>query len=278
MGDFIKESAFRRYFQTNENFSILCIGYDDFATVRPERAFRMQSFYTWHFILSGRGRLDVGNESFELSAGDAFFISPDMIMRYFPDPKDPWEYVWFTLHGDAAAQYGGQLGFSASSPVLHCHHFGKIRSILKQTVDALEEERLGYFGVLSALFEIMELSSTSYRPRTEIQAVRELIDEGCTIPDFSVEKLCRDAGFSHAQLLRLFKREYGKTIRRYLIEKRLALAYELLAESNLSIRSVALSCGFSDEMHFSKSFRAHYGITASDYRKSLEQEENPRYT
>ena len=270
MGDFIEGPSFRRYFPSKDDFAIINIGYDDFAYIKPERAFRVQNFYTWHFILSGKGWLEIGGRGFELSAGDTFFIPPNAVMRYFPSEQEPWEYLWLTTCGDTAAQYGEQLGFSISTPSVHCRRFGKIKAVLKETVDALKEEHLGYFGVLSAFYKLMELSSASDRPRTEIQVVRDLIDEGCTIPDFSVEKLCRDAGFSHAHLLRLFKKEYGKTISRYVIEKRLALACELLRERDLSVRSVALSCGFADEVHFSKTFRAHLGMTAGKYRKSAQ--------
>ena len=82
-------------------------------------------------------------------------------------------------------------------------------------------------------------------------------DEPITVPIKNGEKL-----------LRLFKEEYGRTVRRYLIEKRLAYACELLENSDMPVCSVALSCGFSDEIHFMKSFKKQYGMTATEYRKS----------
>ena len=267
MGNFIKEKSFKRFFHSDDDFNIIHFGYEDFAFVAGGRNFYVQNFYTWHFVISGRGRLEMGKRSYDISEGDSFFIPPDTPMRYFPDSDDPWEYVWFGFKGNAAAQYGEQLHFSIDDAVHACRHFGRVKQILGRTIDDLRSENHGYYKVLSAFYELMDLSTFEYRPRTPIQAVRELIDESYTVTDLNVERLCRDAGFSHAQMLRLFKREYGKTLQRYIIEKRLTLACELLENSDISVRSVAFSCGFSDEIHFMKTFKKHYGLTATEYRK-----------
>ena len=267
MENFIKYPSFRRYFHSNDDFSVINIGYDDFKTVKPAYAFYVQNFYTWHFIISGRGRLEIGERAYELSGGDCFFIPPDTKMRYFPHPDDPWAYVWFAMKGDEAAEYGKYMGFSLENSALPCPQPQRIKNILKRTIDKLINDSCAYFGVLSTFYDILDIFGDSARPRTEIQSVKELIDESFALTDFSVEGLCLNVGFSHAQLLRLFKKEYGKTIRQYLIDKRIEFACELLKESDLSVRSIALSCGFSDEVHFMKTFKSRIGITATEYRK-----------
>ena len=269
MGNFIADNSFRRFFYPNDDFGIINFGYDDFSFVKAADFFRVQNFYTWHFIVSGKGHLEIGGKAYDLSEGESFFIPPDTAMRYFPDTDDPWEYVWFAFKGENAARYGEELSFSIDFPTQVCRHFGRTKQILKRTIEDMQSENYGYYKLMSAFYELMDLSIFEERPRTPIAAVRKFIDESYTIPDFSVENLCREVGFSHAQLLRLFKNEYGKTVWDYVIEKRLSLACELLGNRDISVRSVALSCGFSDEIHFMKSFKKHYGITAGEYRKSI---------
>ena len=58
--------------------TILGVGYDNFAVTKPQRSFRVQTFYTWHFIISGSGTLEVEEMKFELSSGDMFFIPPNV--------------------------------------------------------------------------------------------------------------------------------------------------------------------------------------------------------
>ena len=273
MGNFIKDNSFKRFFYSHsgseDDFGIIHFGYEDFLFVASASLFYVQNFYTWHFVISGKGKLEINGKTYALSEGDCFFVPPDIPMRYFPDKDDPWEYVWFGFKGGPAAEYGRQLHFSADNAAHHCRHFGRVKQILGRTIDELQSEKHGYYKVMSAFYELMDVSTFEYRPKTPIQTVRELIDESYTVTDFNVEKLCRDAGFSHAQILRLFKKEYGTTVQSYIIEKRLALACELLANSDISVRSVAFSCGFADEIHFMKSFKRRYGMTATEYRKSL---------
>ncbi|MBQ8793630.1 MAG: helix-turn-helix transcriptional regulator [Clostridia bacterium] len=73
---------------------------------------------------------------------------------------------------------------------------------------------------------------------------------------------------SHAHLLRLFKKEYGITPIKYIINKRIELACELLKTTDLSVSSVAFSCGFSDEIHFMKTFKKLIGKSALNYKRS----------
>ena len=269
MGNFINEQRFIRFFHPNDDFGVINIGYDDFSFVKAAHSFRVQNFYTWHFVISGKGILEIGVKKYTLSEGDSFFIPPNEPMRYFPIANDPWDYVWFALKGKNASLYGEQLHFSLDAPTQRCHHFEVTKQLLKRMIENIRNEDYGYYKAMSVFYELMNISTLKKRSRPPIQSIRELIDESYTIPDFSIENLCREVGYSHSQLLRLFKAECGKTVQRYVIEKRLSLACELLENSNIPIHSVALSCGFTDEIHFMKSFKAHYGVTATQYRKQM---------
>lgn len=269
MENFITENSFSRFFHPNDDFGIIHFGYDDFSFVKAAKFFREQNFYTWHFILSGKGHLEIGGKAYDLSEGDSFFIPPDTQMRYFPDPNDPWEYVWFSFKGERATRYAEELLFSIDVPTRPCRNFGRTKQLLKRTIEDMRDENYGYYKIMSVFYEIMDLSACEQRSRTPIESVRDCIDESYTMADFTIENLCRHVGFSHSQLLRLFKKKYGKTVQQYMIEKRISLACELLEKRDIPVRSVALSCGFSDEIHFMKTFKKHYGITATEYRKSV---------
>lgn len=263
---FLKQAQLVRHFPSGEDSFIRTVGYDNFHVVKPLRAFRMQSFYTWHFVLSGSGVLEIGGKLFSIDQGQMFFIPPGEKMRYYPDGDNPWEYVWFSLTGDMAKKYGAMLGFSVEEPVKTVPYFPSLRNRLQKLFTMLTEENGGIFGALSSFYAIMELC-TSDRLPTGIHAVKRHIDESFALPGFSVEQLCYDAGLSHAHLLRLFRRTYGVTVIKYVINKRMHLAGELLTTTDLSVKSVALSCGFSDEPHFMKTFKREYGISALQYRK-----------
>lgn len=60
----------------------------------------------------------------------------------------------------------------------------------------------------------------------------------------------------------------GQTISDVIRLRRLARAREEVAESNRSITLIAHRWGFADTSHFSRSFKAHYGVSPSDYRRA----------
>jgi DNA-binding response OmpR family regulator len=74
-------------------------------------------------------------------------------------------------------------------------------------------------------------------------------------------------GIGERRLLRAFRENMGKTPFEYLREKRLELARRLLAETSLTITSVADETGFSDAANFATAFRGYFGETPGEYRR-----------
>ena len=60
----------------------------------------------------------------------------------------------------------------------------------------------------------------------------------------------------------------------YLSRYRIAKAEELLQLTSLPVESIAISCGYSDPIVFSKAFRQEKGVSPSAYRKSLPTGDN----
>jgi AraC-like DNA-binding protein len=78
--------------------------------------------------------------------------------------------------------------------------------------------------------------------------------------------LAAAASASPSTVSRAFRRRFGLGAVSALEVIRLARAEPLLTMSNLSIASIARQCGFADAYHFSRRFRANYGIPPSDFR------------
>ena len=80
-------------------------------------------------------------------------------------------------------------------------------------------------------------------------------------------ELARAAGVSPAHLRRCFRRDLGVPPQRFVLKTRLERACRLLAESDVSITTLALELGFGSSQHFAQAFRKHAGETARDYRR-----------
>lgn len=83
----------------------------------------------------------------------------------------------------------------------------------------------------------------------------------------TVEKLADSVHFSKYHYQRLFREAVGESVMRYVSRRRMALAAQELAGTDASIREIALRYGYDSHEGFTRSFRAHMGITPAEYRK-----------
>ncbi|MGF6401559.1 AraC-like DNA-binding protein [Pseudomonas frederiksbergensis] len=64
----------------------------------------------------------------------------------------------------------------------------------------------------------------------------------------------------------LFQEKYGLSAKRWLLERRLTHARELLLSTPMRVLDIALECGFSNHGHFTESFRKRYLCNPTQYR------------
>ena len=82
-----------------------------------------------------------------------------------------------------------------------------------------------------------------------------------------VNDMASEAGLSISQLQREFVRHFGITPTDYVREVRVGMARHLLETSDLPVSRIALDCGFYDQSHFNRQFKALTGLAPLKYRK-----------
>ncbi len=84
-----------------------------------------------------------------------------------------------------------------------------------------------------------------------------------------LDELAAVAGVSRFHLVRLFRAATGESPHRFLLGLRIERAARLLASAELSIAAVADACGFADQAHMTRRFRAAKGATPGAFRAAL---------
>lgn len=87
--------------------------------------------------------------------------------------------------------------------------------------------------------------------------------------NLSVKDLASKLSVSPSQLTRVFQKKYGLTPIEYLLQKRLEASMDLLKNQNLSIKEIAIRCGFANGSYFSNFFRHRTGISPEAFRNNL---------
>ncbi|MFI6284850.1 helix-turn-helix domain-containing protein [Streptomyces sp. NPDC051018] len=101
-----------------------------------------------------------------------------------------------------------------------------------------------------------------------------------TDPGLTPERIAREHAVSLRQLYVVLG-QAGISLEQWVIAERLEAACRLLASprfAGLPVAAVAARCGFSSPSHFTRRFRAAYGVTPRDWRRHRIQEgaEGPR--
>lgn len=112
------------------------------------------------------------------------------------------------------------------------------------------------------------LSRTSARGRLDSKRLARVIDfmESHLEQALSLTDLAEVACLSPFHFARAFKETMGVPPHRYLSERRLAHARNLLDDTSHSIADVALACCFSSQASFTRSFQRSTGMTPGAYR------------
>lgn len=85
--------------------------------------------------------------------------------------------------------------------------------------------------------------------------------------ELSLELIANQVGISQYHFARLFKQFTGVAPHQYVIRCRIERAKQLLSHSDMSIKDIAASVGFTDASHLSRVFRQLTGMTPKSYRE-----------
>jgi AraC-like DNA-binding protein len=104
-------------------------------------------------------------------------------------------------------------------------------------------------------------------PRIDTRAVdraRQLLDAECTRTVHSTE-LESITGLTRFDLARQFKVVFGTSPHRYQVMRRLDVARQQIDRAHRLV-DVAADAGFADQAHFTRTFKAAFGLTPARYR------------
>jgi AraC family transcriptional regulator len=82
-----------------------------------------------------------------------------------------------------------------------------------------------------------------------------------------LEQIARDCGLSVGHFARAFTRSTGVSPHRWLMQRRVDVAKDLMLTTDSSLVEISLKCGFSDQSHFTRVFAEATGETPGRWRQ-----------
>ena len=114
-----------------------------------------------------------------------------------------------------------------------------------------------------------ELDKYSQFPR--ITAVFEFIEANYHRP-LQLKEVAATLGYSPAYLTDLVRRRTGRTVKQWIVERRMDRARKLLLNTEASIAYIAEQTGYLDTAYFIRQFKQLHGTSPHQWRKIPQQE------
>lgn len=134
-------------------------------------------------------------------------------------------------------------------------------------------ENLSILSTVPALMKEMFLTYCRLVRRHSLRKYSPVVQKSILIidadlsADLSPKLLAKSQGITLGYLSAVFRKETGKTLSCYILERRIEYAEYLLSTTDLQIQTISLHCGIMDAQYFSKLFKRLVGTTPMQYRK-----------
>jgi AraC family transcriptional regulator, transcriptional activator of pobA len=249
-------------------------------------------FLVLAYFERGGGSFRLGHREWPLSTGDAFVIAPGEVVRFSDhDHRTAEGWCVFFPPGIIASEApGGSLGWGAH-PLLFrfagraadgaqrlpvpageraawSQHVKAIERELHEPRDGSAEAALAHLTLLlvSAARISVDIGQ-DFRLRSEplMAAVFEFIEEHYHEP-ISLATIAAEVGLTPGHLTTVVRRKTGRSVQRWITERRMAEARKLLRETDLTIETVAARTGYRQPSFFIKHFRRDHTVTPAAWR------------
>ncbi len=222
-------------------------------------------------VIDGGFTVKTEGKTYELKTGEVFFIPKDT--PYSLESTVPFLHTVFHFDADICDTGGMQgeneRGFDYFLFPKRAESSLSVRSdIERASVECVgdtvfeAERRLTFLNIFLGLSKLSYNDKKSELAEKIKSYITSRIDEGITLED-----LCRHFAYTKQYLIRVFKKETGKTPIAFMNEIKLNRSINELLNSCKPIFEIAAVCGFEDYNYFSRIFKRQFGMSPGDYRR-----------
>ena len=238
----------------------------------------VRNFYLIHYVYKGQGELHINSKTYRIHAGQFFLIYPKQMAYYKADEKNPWMYRWIEFDGSFSEQLLTVAGFSRDNHVLNDE--SDVGTLLKNIIDlgwTDFETIMGHFWFfLSALTKGKRVKNDENIAETYISNAKKYIKSNLH-KKITVTEIAQFLNIDRSHLSRIFKNICNISTQQYILSLKMEMASQSLKKSSMSIKEVANSVGYDNQMEFSKVFKKHFHVTPTQWREKDAYQQSIQY-
>lgn len=240
-----------------------------------------------HIVLNGKGTLSIDDKLYKVSKGGIFLLPADTYFFYQSDSISPWSYAWFGFSCDdymlekiiTDTPFSTTFHYSADQAIIE-KLYQLVVTTIKVKGDAFSDGLKRNAALLEFISVLTSISDAHLTiPNYEL-TINPIAKSAMSylfahyFEDISIPEVADYCHVDQSYLNRIFKKQYGLTLKRALILIRLNQAIQHLLYSPLSITDIVYEVGFHSQTVFDRSFKRHFNMTPTEFRNEFLVYEN----
>lgn len=231
---------------------------------------------SWELIFVERGTLAIREEEtrFDVHAGESLLLEPQR--RHIGEGRFPADLKFYWLHFEVLKS-GADLALHNILLTIPQHTaVGSPQYIVSLFRQFLHEQENRHRSIALECILLLILQQLAVAASGDIVReepgvalawrAQQLIRTRYHLP-LSTSQLARELHCNPDYLGRVFRRVFNMTLTASIHRQRILAAEKLLIGDSLSLREVALRCGFNEAGYFRQVFRRHTGMTPAGWKR-----------
>lgn len=249
--------------------------------IRRNRNNSKRSFeylYVIEYVTSGAGYIESEEKSARVGEGDIYIIHRRTVHAYYADKQQPFCKKWINVSGQFMNAM--EKTFLGEEPftVIHMGKKGEqlldsIHSLVSQEISDIDKT---YNEIMKLLFDmflsINDEKKSLLGELSLFECIADFID--CNVSsNITVSYLSERFFTSPSTLYRTFVKSVGMSPKEYITSRKIAAAKRMIAANDSTFNTIATSLGFYDSHHFFRVFHAFTGMSPTEYKNKVLNEE-----
>ncbi|QAY65879.1 helix-turn-helix transcriptional regulator [Paenibacillus protaetiae] len=230
-----------------------------------------------HYVVSGKGYVELEGTRHELRAGEAVLYFPLQKQVYYSSQDEPWDVRWFHFYGGTGLRdYLLEQGLN-QSPLWKVRQPALWEEAHERLLAEAETYRMLRPAQLSLLtYALITLfveqaavlkEGKSVAAGERMMELLPLMQQEAAKP-FVLEEWAERLGVTPYYFCKLFRAAMRMTPMEFITRCRLQAAKQwLLERKDAAIGQIAEEAGYPNASYFNKRFMEHEGMTPTAYRK-----------
>lgn len=228
--------------------------------------------YYLMYIVAGELELEMPKSTVTLTSGNFVFFPPKFRYRYAHKASSEIEYMWLHFTGSDVVPIITKYGLKLYPDINKIENdddiIARFKNIFSAFVkhDEFKEDELSILLDRLLITLARRVAGSNVRDlmlKRSIMFINQNYNNNISIPE-----LAKIENLSVSRYNTLFNKVTGVSPVQYITNMRLTSACDLLVNTDLPIKQIALMVGYTDAHFFSRIFRSKIGTSPAAYRKN----------